>query len=191
MLKKDEANRKLLEKRVLLLIGKIETETINNLRNQILTLNLESSSEIRLLIDSKGGNLDQTLFLVDQIQILPAPITAIVNGDCSSAATAILQGCHKRLSTAHSRFLIHFVSCQLDISAYDPKINQKIEEGLKRNRLAHEKLELLYFKRTGLPFEEIKKWMADGENYEKYMSPETAKELNFIDQIIGPDFKLF
>jgi ATP-dependent Clp protease protease subunit len=82
---------KLQERRTVTLNDNINQEQAANLGHRLLELALESDEEIRLLIDSDGGNVQPALSICDVIASIKAPVIGIVIGRCFSMAVVILQ----------------------------------------------------------------------------------------------------
>jgi len=89
----------LREKRVFPLVGEINKNTAEELRDNIVVSSLaDPQKEIYLLIDSFGGELEPSLYTHDLIKSVPNPVVGIVNGRCHSAALVVYAACTKRLS---------------------------------------------------------------------------------------------
>lgn len=74
----------------------------------MIELQAHSPDRINLIIDSGGGSMEAALQLCDLMStVLTAPVRGIALGACGSAATFVMLYCNERLSTPHSRFLIH------------------------------------------------------------------------------------
>lgn len=130
----DERNvmeRDLAQRRILLLQGSINEKKVNYLRGELTALNLQSEQEVKLVIDSSGGEIDTALWLFDFLGFSRVPVIGIVNGRCHSAAILVLQGCTKRLATKHSSFLIHQISRTFTVSHKD-NLESKVQDQVER-----------------------------------------------------------
>lgn len=97
-----------MKRRTVAISGEINNESIGTVVRRFINLQMESSDPINLLIDSGGGSTYEALHLCDLMKsIMTAPVRGIALGRCGSAATFILLYCKERISTPHSRFLIH------------------------------------------------------------------------------------
>lgn len=179
-MEKKEFDEALAKKRVLLLIGEITREKVITLRRWLLFLNSQSNKEIKLIIDSPGGEVVAALLLHDALLLSTAPITCIVNGECSSSGIIILQGAKKRVATKHSFFYLHPISVGLEKERI--VIDEKAGEKFKRMlRGAQERQRFIYdilVEKTGHSLKEIK------EKEGKLMFAKEAKEWGLIDEII-------
>ena len=92
------------------------------LRNQLVTLDSNSKifatqystppPPINLHIQSSGGSLMNTYYIVDLIQSLETPVNTFIDGFAASAATLISVAGDKRYMTKNSLMLIHQLSSQ-------------------------------------------------------------------------------
>lgn len=171
---REKYQKLLLEKRVLVLAGGIDKETIASLKVFLLLLSTQSKEEITLYIDSPGGHCGLALQLCDVIRVCGAPVKGIVIGECMSSAVYILQACQKRAAAKHSCFFIH---AEWSIQGgNEEKMKKQLEEATKSWKMFRE----LLAQRTGRSPEEIEEKKME----EKVMSAEEAKEFGLIDEII-------
>lgn len=176
----EKLEKALAKKRVLLLTGDITREKVISLRERILFLNSQSNEEIKLIIDSPGGEVVAALLLHDALLLSSAPIAVIVNGECSSSGIVILQGASKRVATKHSFFYLHPIAISFEKKPIiiDEKAEERFREKL---RGAQERQKFIYeilMKKTGHSLEEIK------AKEVKLMFAEEAKEFGLVDKII-------
>jgi len=176
----------LLKKRALLLNGEITREKVNLLRNLLFYLNSLSKKEIRLIIDTRGGDVISALKFYDAILLSLAPLACIVNGECSSSGVAILQASQKRLMTKYSFIYLHPVSIyfQKEEFAVDKNTKARFIDRIKGTRERQRFLYDIITKRTGLSLEEIK--AKEG----RVIFAKKAKELNLIDEVLE-EYEIF
>lgn len=186
-MERKEVEEKLLARRVVLLDSQLESDLLRKIRGQILFLNLESNEDIKILIDSGGGRIIPTLYLFDAIKMSTAKIIGIVNGICNSAALTLLQACHKRFSTPHSTFLLHFVrnsDFEYRADYDDARLEKAISFAIKMTRELQEKTESIIGKRSGMSAEAIRKRMEESENFDTRITAQEALSLNLIDEVV-------
>ncbi len=184
-MEREAFNGVLAQKRIILLDGEITEAKVNTVKYWLLVLNLDSEKEIRLIIDSEGGDVEAGLQLFDAVKLSRAPVTGIVIGKCQSIALAVLQGCKKRLATKHSVFMSHHVRPNIELSL-DENFRVKIERALERAEKSQECLiEVLCYgtRRTAAEIEEL---MKDGSMGNVFLA-DKALVFNLIDQIITKD----
>jgi ATP-dependent Clp protease protease subunit len=185
-MERKELEEELGKKRKLLLEKDLTEEEAERLRGWIRFLNLQSNDEIKLIINSKGGEVAPALSLYDEILHSNAPVTGIVDGECSSVAIVILQAAKKRLATRHSFFLLHPISIDFGKIVLDERIYQKIKKDLIRGRKRRAMVHQILMKRTKRTLEEIK----TKEKEERMMTAEEAKEFGLIDEVLPDDYKI-
>ena len=170
----------LLRKRTLLLTGEITKERINVLRNLLLFLNSLSKKEIKLIIDTPGGDVIAALKFCDAILLSPAPVICIINGECSSSGVVILQTAQKRLMTRHSFIYLHpiAISFEKEQFAIDEKTEKRIIDRVRGTRRRQKFIYDAIIERTGLTEEKIR------EKEGKIIFAKEAKEMNLIDEVI-------
>lgn len=186
MLSDTEVDRKMLEKRILPVIGKITQERMNELRGNMLALALESADDIRIVIDSGGGECEPALFVIDTIQMLPVSVVGIVNGRCNSSAVTLLCGCHKRIALRHSRFHVHNIARSLRVSLQhdDTLTRSRYDRDLHDAKRILEQIVSLTAKRTGRPEQEIVRLMHYGDDVEAFYTADEFKGMGFLDEVV-------
>lgn len=194
----------LLGQRTVVLFGKINTASIDTLVGNLLTLQIKSSDPIKLIINSEGGVMDAALTLCDVIShILTAPVHGIAIGECSSAATFVMLHCAKRLSTPHSRFLIHSGTMQGVSIQMNHTTSEAVQQLLTETQQAERRIVGLYKSRlTPTSWkgkidekekdEFVKRLILRGDGYNnKAMSAEEALEAGLIEEIVTEKLGIF
>jgi ATP-dependent protease ClpP protease subunit len=77
-------------------------------------LDVPAGGECVFYIDSAGGSVFGALAALTLLRHRRITATAVVIGECSSAAILLFAGCGKRLVTAHSTMLFHRMRWQSD-----------------------------------------------------------------------------
>lgn len=70
-------------------------------------LNASPDDDITIVINSGGGRVDTALQLVEAMQYSPAKITAVVTGDCMSAATLLALTAQQVIVLDSASFMCH------------------------------------------------------------------------------------
>src|SRR5262249_56731540 len=70
-------------------------------------LEVPSGGEVVFYIDSAGGSVYGALAVLTLLRHRRLEGTAVVLGECSSAALLLFAACRRRLVTAHSTLLFH------------------------------------------------------------------------------------
>lgn len=175
----------LMKRRTVVLEGKINNESVSDLWQRMLSLQLESSAPITLLIDSGGGRIFDALCLCDLMStLLHAPVHGLVVGICGSAATFILLHCDKREGTIHSRYVIHSgTKSEISIPINGSSVKH-LEQLLLETKQVQEMVISMYIRKLGKTREEVEKLIARGDqNFDSVMSTEEAIEVGLIEGI--------
>jgi ATP-dependent protease ClpP protease subunit len=152
-----------MKRRTVVLNGEITTESMGTLGNQMLTLQMESSERIDLIIDSGGGNIIAALQLCDLItNLMTAPVRGIALGDCGSAATFLMLHCAERCATKYSRFLIHSATLSKISIQVNQTTSENIEHLLKEVKATEEKVLQIYAQYLTPPH-----WTTENPNLEQ------------------------
>lgn len=174
---------KLSKKRIVVLPGVINQDKINILRRIMANLCLESHDEITLIIDSKGGSTKSSFFFYDFLKIISSPVIGVVNGECQSAAMTILQGCTRRISTKHSRFLIHN-NTHIPEMHLTSNVKEHYDIAYKEMQSIQDQLIHILMSRSQKTREEITALLDEGTKFNKEYTAEEVLEMGFLDEII-------
>lgn len=141
---------------------------------------VEERRPILLYIASPGGSLDAGMALVDAIISSKTPVYTINMGFAYSMAFLIMISGHKRFSHSNARFLLH------DGSNFVYDSTSKVKDRMLFEEQSEERIKNFVLAHSTISSEEYdanlrKEW---------YMFPQEAKELGFIDHIIGEDSEI-
>lgn len=102
-------NEKLLKTRSVMLTGEISKESADLVIRQLLVLDSESSSPIKLYINSPGGDVEAGFAIYDTIRFISSPVTCVGMGLVASAGTLVFLSVpqERRLSLPNTAYLIH------------------------------------------------------------------------------------
>lgn len=182
---REKGFERLFEKRMLVLTGGITEKKIEELEGKFLDLCSRSNEEIKLIINTKGGNFGAAIHFFDFLRVIKPEVTGIVVENCQSSGIVVLQACGKRLATPNSHLLVHSISFGFKISAAkEPDETRKsFEERLADCYLHQEIMNKILTERTNLSEKVIKNIIRRGDN-DITLTTRPAKELNLIDEII-------
>lgn len=168
---------RLLKDRIIFLGTPIDSQVANTIVAQLLFLDAQSpNQEIRLYINSPGGEVDAGLAIYDTMQFVRAPVSTIVIGMAASMAAVILAAGEKgrRYALPHSKVMIHQPWGGVRGTASDIAI--QAQEILKAKKLLNE----ILAKHTGQPLEKVEK----DTDRDYYLSAQEAMEYGLIDQVV-------
>jgi ATP-dependent Clp endopeptidase proteolytic subunit ClpP len=145
-------------------------------RNEILKAQNQGAKEIRLIINSKGGDVYEGFSIYNDLKDCGLKITAYIHGFCGSISTLIASSAEYVEMSETAQYMIHNSSGGASGNAKD------LEATAVALRQIDEILATNYSKKTGKTIDELKALMETTT----YMSPNDAKNLGFIDAVRLP-----
>lgn len=168
---------RLLRDRIIFIGSPIDDGVANSIIAQLLFLDSQNSKEdIKLYINSPGGQVTSALAIYDTMQYVKADVSTICVGLAASAAALLLAAGKKgkRIILPNGEVLVHQVMGGAQGQATDVDIHAK--HILKtKNRLNE-----ILAKHTGQPISKVEK---DTER-DYFMGSEEAKKYGIVDKII-------
>jgi len=168
---------KMLKTRQLMLSGEINKESAEVLIKQLLLMEADDSEkEIKIFINSPGGDVDAGYAIYDMVRFVSCPVTMVGAGLVASAASLVLLAVpkEKRLGLPNSTYLIHQPMSGMKGVATDIEIYSKQIEKLRI------KLDTVIATATGKSLEEV----AGDTERDHWLFSEEAKEYGLIDRIV-------
>lgn len=167
---------KLLKTRTVMVTDEVTKKMAQQVMTQLLLLEAESNDDIKMYINSPGGDADAGFAIFDMMRFVKPKIKAICAGVAASAAVIILLGTEKenRLSLPNARVLIHQPSTGIHGTAADIQI--EASEILK----CREKINRLISVETGQTMEKVES--DTKRNF--WMSAEEALKYGLVSKII-------
>ena len=174
---------KLLKTRTIMVMDEVSKKIAQQIMTQLILLEAESNDDIKMFINSPGGDADAGFAIFDMMRFIKPKVKAICAGVAASAAVIILLGAKKenRFSLPNARMLIHQPSTGIHGTAADIQI--EASEMLK----CREKINRLISVETG---QTVAKVESDTKrNF--WMSAEEALKYGLVNKIIqvGDDLK--
>lgn len=167
---------KLLKTRTVMVTDEVTKKMAQQIMTQLLLLEAENNDDIKMYINSPGGDADAGFAIFDMMRFVRPKIKAICAGVAASAAVIILLGARKenRLSLSNARVLIHQPSTGIHGTAADIQI--EASEILK----CREKINRLISVETGQTMEKVES--DTKRNF--WMSAEEALKYGLVSKII-------
>lgn len=168
---------RLLKDRIIFIGGPIDDVVANSIIAQLLFLDSQNSKEdIRLYINSPGGQVTSALAIYDTMQYVKADVSTICIGMAASAAALLLAAGKKgkRIVLPNSEVLIHQVMGGAQGQATDIDIHARHILTIKK------RLNEIMARHTGQPLSRVEK---DTER-DYFMNAEEAKKYGITDKII-------
>ena len=170
---------KLLEERIIFLVGPINDATANLVVAQILYLAAKNpNQDIKLYINSPGGSVTAGLAIYDTMQYVKCPISTICIGFTASMAAILLAAGEKgkRYALPNAEILLHQLAGGVTGEAVEIEITAKQIIKIK------EKLNKIVAHHTNQPLKKVEK--DTDRNF--YLSAQEAKEYGIVDGVIKP-----
>ena len=182
-----------MKRRTFVLEGKVTYESMGDLWQRMLSLQLESSEPITLLIDSGGGSVHDALRLCDLMTaVLKAPVHGLVVGMCGSAATFVLLHCTTRTGSIHSRYVIHSgTKSNLSIPVNGSAVLH-VEHLLAETKRVESVIIAMYVQKLGKSHEEVEKLISRGDQtFDAVMTVHEAIDAGLIEAVIDRKLDIF
>jgi ATP-dependent Clp protease protease subunit len=173
----DPLIHKMLKTRTILLSGEIKKDLAERTIRQLLLLEDMGNKDIRIFIDSPGGDADAGYAIFDMIRFIKPPVWTIGMGLVASAAAIIQLACPKerRLGLPNSHYLIHQPLSGIRGVATDIEIHARELDKLR------EKINRLIAEETGAAYEQVEK----DTDRDYWMSAEEAVQYGLISRVVG------
>lgn len=170
---------RLLEERIIMLDGPIDSHTASLITAQLLYLESKSKDDITMYINSPGGSVTDGLAIYDTMQYIACDVSTIVTGMAASMGSVLLAAGAKgkRFALPNAQVMIHqpLISGGLSGQCTDIKIHA---DNLVKTR---DRLESILAAHTGKD-QTIVNLACERDNY---LSAEEALEFGLIDEIIA------
>ncbi|MGN0168504.1 MAG: ClpP family protease [Acetatifactor sp.] len=166
-----------LSKRNVFLNGEINDETANAVVMQLMYLDEENNEDIRLYINSCGGEVNSGLLIYDTLQFMKSPVHIYCMGMAASMAAIILAGGQKgrRYILPHSKTMIHEPLISRGMGGSATSIKNISDSILETKRI----LNGILAKHTGRTPEEIDEATA----FDHYMNAEESVAFGLCDKV--------
>ena len=165
--------------------GPITFDSCKELNDVLITLDNNSkkfnidyntkSPPINLHIQTGGGSLMDTFYIVDLIDSLETPVNTFVDGYVASAGSLISVIGNKRYMTRNSFILIH----QLSSSAGEGKYND-LDDNMDNLNKFMDTIRDIYLKHTRIPKEKLNEIL----EHDLWMNAKECLEYGLVDEII-------
>jgi len=168
---------RLLKDRIIFLGTPIDSQVANTIVAQMLFLEAQNpNQEIKLYINSPGGDVYAGLAIYDTMQYVKSPVATIVVGMAASMGAFLLAAGEpgQRYALPHARVMIHQPWGGAQGQATDIAI--QAEQILKSKKLLNE----LLAKHTGQPVEKVE---ADSDR-DFWMTADEARDYGLVDRVI-------
>jgi ATP-dependent Clp protease protease subunit len=141
---------RLLEKRIVMASGTLDSDAATRLSAQLLTLDAEGNAPIRLEMQNLQADLQAVLAVMGVLDTLRVPVTGQVSGEIRGAATGLLAACQRRLA---------YPSAVVALTEPRMELGGTVRAVTERQQQAERMLDSLYYRlaeMTGRPADELR-----------------------------------
>jgi ATP-dependent Clp protease protease subunit len=141
---------RLLENRIVMASGVLDSDAATRLSAQLLTLDADSGEPIRLELQNLHGDLTAILAVMGVLDTLRAPVTGQVSGEIRGAAAGLLAACQRRLG---------YPSAVIALTEPRMELGGTVTAVTERQQQAERMLDSLYYRlaeATGRPADDVR-----------------------------------
>ena len=169
-------SEKMLKERIIFLDKEIDSKVASDIVSKLLYLDSENNDDIKLYINSPGGEISSGLMIYDTINLIKSDVETISVGiSASMAAIILLSGTKgKRKILPNSRVMLHDLSGEAK-----GKYKDIITEVQEMNKI-HNKLLNIVRNNTNLTNNQIEEYLKN----DFWLNSEEALKYGIVDKII-------
>ena len=169
-------NEKLLEERIIFLDKEINSKTASDVVSKLLYLDSESDEDIKIFINSPGGDIPSGLMIYDTINYIKSDVQTISLGTSASmAAIILLAGTKgKRKILPNSKVMLH------DLSGETKGKYKDIITEVKELKKIHDIVFDIIENKTNLSMEQIEEYLKN----DFWLDSKEALKYGIVDKVI-------
>lgn len=138
-------------------------------------------------INSPGGEVSQTIAILNILRTCPVPVYTIVCGEAKSAATAIFALGKKRFASIDSVFMVHDISMSGSFSVKATDMQSEAKEMSRQQKAIFSMMSQCCGQKSSYFYDLVKK----NNNTDVYLSFSDAQKINLVTEPAGiPVMKL-
>lgn len=128
----DELRARLFERRIVVLRGELDGATASRVSAELMSLDALGDDRIELHLDCGKATVDDALALMDVLDLLGVPVTAVCTGRLEGPAVGILAVADRRVAAPHARFRLTepvaaFEGRSVDLAARSAELQSRHE----------------------------------------------------------------
>ena len=169
-------NEKLLKERIIFLNQEINSESASNIVSKLLYLDSENNEDIKIYINSPGGEISNGLMIYDTMNIIKSDVQTISIGTSASmAAILLLAGTKgKRKILPNSKVMLH------DLSGETKGKFKDLVNDIKEMNKTHNKIFEIIKNNTNFTLEQLEEYLKN----DFWLNSEEALKYGIVDKII-------
>ncbi len=168
---------RLLERRVVSLVGPLDDLAANDIGATLMTLDADGDGSVELRIDSPGGPTGAALALMDIIDLLGVVVRGWCTGQAAGSAVGVLAVCHQRTISPHAR--IHLAEPRIEFAGDARQLERLAVEHGDRWALFCARLATA----TGRTVEQVTEDAGGG----RFLTADDAVAYGIVDRVATPD----
>lgn len=174
--RRENAAGRLLEHRIVMLFGPLDSASATRVAAQVMTLDAEADAEIRLHLSCEDGELAAALTLADTVDLVRSPVLAHARGAVGGVGLAPFCAAARRLAGPETTFRLSEPTFALSGDSQD--VLTGADEVRRQAGLLHARVVAA----TGRPQQEVAADMARG----RVLDAREALDYGLIDAITVP-----
>lgn len=174
----------LIERNNIYFYGSVTPQSCEELKNKLNEMNYNGRlfkigyhsdpPPINLHIQSGGGSLLNSLYIVDLIESSETPVHTYVDGYSASAASLLSVVGNKRYMTKNSMILVH------QLSSENQGKFQELDDDMKNLQQLMDKVKKIYLMHSNLQYLQLDELL----QHDLWLDAETCKKYGLVDEII-------
>lgn len=169
-----------LPTRTIFLTGEVNVDMYETCIKNLHGLDNSSQETVTIYLNSEGGSVRQGFAIYNAIRAMKSMVRGVVFGECSSAASMILQSFDERILAPNSEVMIH-----IGQESYGEDHPQNVQNWVDRNKDVSEDMKKIYLEKIKEKKKRFtKKNFEDLWQFDKILNPKEAVELGLADLIL-------
>jgi ATP-dependent Clp protease protease subunit len=167
---------RLFDRRIVVLRGPLTGPAASQTAAALLTLDALGTAPVQLHVSALDGELPAAFAVVDAIDVMRAPLHAVVPAEAGGAALAVLAAARRRLAYRHARFHLTEPRATAAAGTAD-QVAAAAGEYLREL----EELVVRLAEATGQPRSRVEDDLSTG----RILTAQQAKEYGLVDDVLG------
>lgn len=172
---RDWLRERLLEKRIIVVRGRLGPEEASELAAQVVALDAAGQEPIEVHVDCPDAELGSALLLLDTLHTARSPVHVTAVGQVGGAALGLLTVAARRVAFPHARFRMVEPRAELAGTA------QQVVSGASQHLQLLESLIVRLADLTGQPRHRIEDDLTEG----RFLTAEQAVQYGLVDEVRG------
>ncbi len=169
--------RRLLERRVVTLVGPLDDAGATDIGAALMTLDADGDGSVELRMDSPGGTTGAALALMDIIDLLGVEVHGWCTGQVIGPPVGILAVCHRRSISPHAR--VRLAEPRVSFEG-DARLLQRLAE-------EHRARWAMFCARVAEATGRTTAQIGEDADLGRFLSPDEAVAYGIVDRVAAPE----